>query len=173
MTDRRVLVIGSSGAGKSTFAAALGQLLGLPVIHLDQEYWLPGWTEPARQAWRAKVGELAAGEAWVMEGNFSGTWDLRAPGADWILWLDLPRRVCLRRVLRRLVSNYGRVRADMAPGCPERLDLAFLRHVWNYPKKQRPRVLPLLEELGCLHKLVVLRSSAEAQRLLQAYAQPV
>lgn len=70
---RRVLVIGCGGAGKSTLARQLGEATGLPVIHLDAHYWRPGWVETPKETWRAAVDELIAADAWIMDGNYSGT----------------------------------------------------------------------------------------------------
>jgi adenylate kinase family enzyme len=69
---RRVLVIGSGGAGKSTFSVALGKRLELPVIHLDAHFWRPGWVETPKPEWRERVAQLAARDAWVMDGNYGG-----------------------------------------------------------------------------------------------------
>jgi adenylate kinase family enzyme len=76
---RRILVWGAPGTGKSTLARAIGARLGLPVIHLDAEYWRPGWVAPAQEEWLAQVTALAARDAWVMDGNYSATWHLRLP----------------------------------------------------------------------------------------------
>jgi adenylate kinase family enzyme len=67
---RRVLIIGCSGAGKSTFAAKLARETKLPLIHLDREFWHAGWVETPRSEWRARVTELVADESWIMEGNY-------------------------------------------------------------------------------------------------------
>jgi adenylate kinase family enzyme len=82
---RRVLVIGISGAGKSTFSQALATKTGLPLIHLDKEFWRPGWVQTPRQEWRARVSELAARERWIMDGNYDSSLDLRLPRADTVL----------------------------------------------------------------------------------------
>jgi adenylate kinase family enzyme len=159
---QRILVIGSSGTGKSTLARQMAPRLGLPVIHLDQEYWRPGWvaTEPA--AWRARVESLVAREAWIMEGNYSGTFDIRVPRAHAIVWLDLPRRIFFPRAVWRAVKGLGRERADLGAGCPEQIDLDFLfRWVWTYPTRSRPRTLALMEELRGKLPCVVLRTRRE------------
>ena len=122
---RRVLVI----AGKSTFARALAAMTGLPLIHLDKEFWRPGWKATPRPEWRTRTSELVAGERWIMDGNYAGTLDLRLPRADSVMWCDYSRLVCLRRAVWRAVTGYNRVRADMAEGCPERFDPEFLRYI--------------------------------------------
>ena len=136
---QRVLVIGIPGAGKSTFSRALAERTGLPLIHLDKEFWQPGWKITPREQWRAKVAALVAREAWVMDGNYDSSLDLRLPRADAVVWFDYPRRVALPRVLWRVAKTYGRVREDLAPGCPEKVDWEFLRYVWDFPGKERPQ----------------------------------
>jgi adenylate kinase family enzyme len=159
---RRIMIIGGSGTGKSTLARALASGLNLPVVHLDRHYWSPGWVAPEAGEWRRRVAELAAGDAWVMDGNYSGTFDLRLPRAHALVWLDLPRWLYFPRAVKRLVINYGRERGDIGPGCPERLDLDFLFNwVWNYPTRSRPRTLQLVRDLAPTTRVVVLRSRRE------------
>ncbi|HEX8633484.1 MAG TPA: DNA topology modulation protein [Pyrinomonadaceae bacterium] len=163
---RKVLVIGSSGAGKSTFARRLGQLLDLPVIHLDALYWKAGWVETPKPEWAAMVAELARRDAWVMDGNYSGTFDIRVEACDTLIFLDMPRLVCLRRALQRWLVYRGRTRPDMAAGCNEKIDWEFILWMWNYPKANRPQVLRLMREHAGSKRVVRLRSSAEVERYL-------
>ncbi|MFL6332350.1 MAG: topology modulation protein [Pyrinomonadaceae bacterium] len=166
---KRVLVIGSGGAGKSTFARRLGEKLGLPVIHLDRTYWRAGWIEPPKDEWRQQVDELCAGGGWVMDGNYSGTLESRLAACDTVILLDLPRLLCLWRVSRRALRYKGVSRPDMAEGCREQLNrdfLAFLLWVWNYPRRSRPKVLKRLEEVAGSKQIYRLRSSAEAEKFL-------
>jgi adenylate kinase family enzyme len=88
---RRVLVIGSGGSGKSTVAAQLGELLELEVNHLDKFYWNPGWVETAPDEWIKTVTELVNRDSWIIDGNYSGTLELRLRQCDTIVFLDLPR----------------------------------------------------------------------------------
>src|SRR5262245_12661327 len=101
-------------------AVRLGRILNLPVIHLDAEHWRPGWVEPPKAEWQAKVRELAAREQWVMDGNFSGTFPERVDAADVIILLTLPRAQLVWRLYRRAFRYRGRVRPDLAPECPEK-----------------------------------------------------
>src|SRR5215470_8299564 len=144
---RRVMVVGSSGSGKTTFARALAEKLRLPLVELDRYYWRAGWNEPTGAEWRKSVADLAATPDWVMDGNYSGTFDLRMPIADAIIWLDYPRAICLRRALARTMRGYGRPR-DGLTGCPERFDWEFLQSVWEFPSKHRPRIESAIRELG-------------------------
>jgi adenylate kinase family enzyme len=135
----RILVLGPCGAGKSTLAVKLGRLHGLPVIHLDQEYWRPGWQEPAPDEWSAQVEELIARPRWIMDGNYGGTLARRLERTHLAVNLDYPRRVFFPRMVWRSLSQYGRTRADMAPGCREQIDLEFWRYTWRYRIDVLPR----------------------------------
>jgi adenylate kinase family enzyme len=135
---RRILVVGISGAGKTTLARRIAEATGLPLVHLDREHWRPGWVEPPKPQWRARVAELAAGDVWVMDGNYGGTFDLRLPRADAVVWLDYGRLRSIARAWRRMIAYRGRTRPDMAEGCPERFDPRFFLYIWRFRKAYRP-----------------------------------
>jgi adenylate kinase family enzyme len=164
---RRVLVIGSGGAGKSTFAARLAEHTGLPLIHLDALYWKPGWVESSKAEWAETVEQLTAAERWIMDGNYGGTLEQRLAACDTAIFLDLPRTLCLRRVIQRRVRFHGRARPDMTQGCPERLTWEFVRWIWNYPAERRPKILQRLSALRPDQRVVVLRSAAAVEDFFQ------
>lgn len=168
---RRILVIGSGGAGKSTLARELGERLRLPVIHLDTYYWQAGWIETPKDEWSTRVSGLLAGDAWVMDGNYSGTFDIRMAAADTVIFLDLPRRVCLWRVIRRRVRFHRRARPDMHPANEEQLTWEFIQWIWTYPARRRQSVLERLRALGPGKRVVILRSSAEVKGFVTGVGQ--
>jgi adenylate kinase family enzyme len=163
---RRVLILGNAGSGKSTVARRLHAVTGLPLVHLDTHYWKPGWVPSAPEEWIETVELLAGQEHWIMDGGYSNTLFLRLPRADTVLFLDIPRRVCLFRVLCRRIAWRGRSRPDMAFGCHEKLDFAFLKLVWGYPTRTRRKLLAELEALRGSKAIVVLRSSREIDDFL-------
>ena len=107
---KRCLVIGSGGAGKSTLAREMARRTGLPLIHLDQHYWRPGWVPAPPDAWRTRVEELIQRPTWIMDGNYGSTLEPRLAAADTVVFLDTPRLVCIGRVLRRWWRHRGRAR---------------------------------------------------------------
>lgn len=136
---KKIIVAGvSAGAGKSTFAKNLSDRLEIPVHHLDAYYWKAGWVERDPEEFRQLQQQLVAGEAWIIEGNYASTMEIRLPEADTFIYLELPLRVCLYRVLKRWLQNYGKTRPDMAEGCTEKMDKEFLKFiVTTYSARKR------------------------------------
>ena len=169
-SPRKILVIGSGGAGKSTFARRLSEILGIDVVHLDALYWKPGWVEPSKEEWAETVRGVLKRDAWIMDGNYSGTLAERIDACDAVIFLDVPRTTCLWRVIQRSAMYRNATRPDMAEGCVERLSFEFFAWIWNYPKRSRPKVVKLLDSERAKEKAVRLRTSSEVDRFLDGAA---
>ena len=161
---RRVVVMGPPGAGKSTLARLIGARLGLPVFHLDQFFFAPGWAEVPRDTFVAEVERLAAMPEWVIDGNFTFAIEPRLRAADTVIYLDMPSWLCVTRVLWRIWRGYGRTRFDMRDGCPEHLDLSFVWFTWTYNRVSRMRKLEIVERFA--GRRVVLRGRRAVRRFM-------
>ena len=160
---KKILVIGSGGAGKSTFARCLGEITGIEVVHLDKLHWRAGWIEPPKDELRKTVENNLKKESWIMDGNFGGTMDLRLAACDTAILLDLPRTVCVYRVLKRRIKYRGTNRPDMSEGCSEKIDYEFLRWIWDYPKKNKPQVEEKLKRFENEKTIIRLKSKREVE----------
>lgn len=125
---RRVIVTGMPGSGKSTFSRALSARTGLPVIHLDLHYWKPGWVKPPDDEWRVKQRILLAGDAWIADGNYHETLDLRLERADTVVYLDTPWWACAGRAFVRGVRRP--VGTEMPDGCEDSV-IRRVRDEWR------------------------------------------
>lgn len=167
---KRVLVIGSGGSGKSTFAIRLAAITGLPLIHLDAHFWQPGWVEMPRDEWAVKVEQLITQERWLMDGNFGGTMERRIAACDTVIFLDISRWVCLWRVILRRMRHHGHARPDMTPGCNEKLDWSFLWWIFRYPEQRRRWILRRLAALRPDQRVVVLDNTKAVEGFLRSQA---
>lgn len=165
---KRIIVIGSSGAGKTRLSQRLSKILGIGLIHIDRVYWKPDWVEPTKGEWRVKLGEILKRDSWIIDGNYSATLDMRLAACDTAIFLDIRRTLCTWRVIRRTFRYWRRTRPDMAEGCEERLNLPFLAFVWNYPNRTRPKIMSLLNGARDSTEIVHLRSPREVRRFLSA-----
>ena len=143
---KRVMIIGCGGSGKSTLARQLGEKTGLPVIHLDQIWWAPGsWQHLERPEFDEILKAETEKPRWIIDGNFNRTMELRLEKCDTVIYLDYSRWVCLLSWIKRVITNWGKARPDMAPGCAEWFDPEMALWIWNFNKQNRKRYHELLQ----------------------------
>jgi adenylate kinase family enzyme len=145
------MIVGQPGSGKSTLARALGDVTGLPVIHIDRIHWQPGWVERSKAEKTRLCLEAEAGERWIFEGGHSSTWPSRLARADLLVWLDRPMPLRLWRVVRRALTQLGQTRPDMADGCPERFRSLpeFIHYIVTSARSQRAKIGRLVISATC------------------------
>ena len=175
---RRVVIGGSTSSGKTTFSRVLAERMGVPLVELDALHWGPGWSEMPLPAFRERVSTALAGDAWVVDGNYSAVRDLTWGRADTLVWLDYPLRVILWRLFTR-TNRRIRSREDLWNGNRERFATAYLStdslYVWvfrSYWRRKRtwPRALaePAFRHLA-VHRF---RSPSAADRWLRSITTP-
>jgi adenylate kinase family enzyme len=169
----RVLVDGMMGSGKSTFARALAERTGLPLIHLDLHYWKPGWVRPSDDEWRDRQRVLTAGDAWIIDGNYNETLPLRLVRADTVVFLDTPWWLCASRAfvrgLRRPPSWF-----EMPAGCEDTRTRRLLDEwggvgrIWRRRRSDPKQVSAMVSERGVHAVLHVLDSKRAAEAFLNS-----
>lgn len=167
LSSSRILVVGCAGSGKSTFSKALGRAANLPLIHLDQLYWQPGWVKTEKQVFVSKIASAIESDAWIVDGNYKSTLPLRLTRAEVVVFLDLSRTKCIWNVILRTLKSHGTVRSDMPDGCPERFDWEFIKYIWNFPHDYRPVLIDLLQQYD--GEVIRLTSLSKARKFLTKF----
>ncbi len=165
----RILVLGCSASGKSTLSGKLSNMIDAPHISMDREvFWKSGWTARNRQEQREIIVELVKRDRWVMDGTNPSSLDIRLPRADLVIWTRMSRAVAYVGLAKRWLRYRGKVRPDLADGCPERFpDWEFLSYIWNFEKELAPLCIQNIDEFGSQTPVLVLRSHSETHRLLE------
>jgi adenylate kinase family enzyme len=147
------MIVGPGASGKSTLAAALGQITGLPVIELDQLFWQPGLAATAPDRWVDIQRELVRQPLWILDGDL-GPYDVievRLRAADTVVFLDFSLVRCAWRAVRRSREN-----AD------------FWRWLWAYRRRSRPALLQAISAYAPGADLHVLATPRAVRRFLRA-----
>ncbi|UYY96797.1 DNA topology modulation protein [Peribacillus frigoritolerans] len=159
-------IYGSGGSGKSTLAKRLGEKSKRNVYHLDALFWKPNWVGVPRDEHRKVQKELVK-EEWIIDGNYGGTMEIRLNAADTIIFLDIPRTICVFRAFKRMLQYRNKTRPDMGEGCEERFSFDLFKWVWEYPKTKRPKILERLDQLSKDKEVVILKSPKDVQYFLE------
>ena len=119
-----------------------------------------------------RVQDLLRGDSWILDGNFHNSLPIRLAEADTVIYLDFPRHICLWRLLKRSIQYRNSNRPDMTEGCSERLNLSFLRWVWNFKLELDPKMRKILDANGAEKKIVTLKNSKQVERFFQLSVTP-
>lgn len=157
---KKVIVIGCPGSGKSTLSRALREKTGLPLCYLDMLYWNADKTTVEKDVFLERLSAVLAGDAWIIDGNYASTMELRLAACDTVIFLDYPLALCLVGIRERR----GKPRDDM-PWVEQEEDAEFIAFVKRYHEEQRPQVLSLLEKYRDKN-VIVFRDRAQADAFL-------
>jgi adenylate kinase family enzyme len=135
---KKIIVLGCSGSGKSTFAIKFHEKLGLPLYHLDNIWWKDDRTHISREEFDEKLDGLTKLDSWIIDGDYSRTYEKRIVACDTIFFLDYSEDVCMDGIAGRV----GQKRPDM-PWTEDELDPELIELVRNYGKENRPKLLEL------------------------------
>jgi len=166
----KIAIVGNPGSGKSTVASTLQEILGIPLYHLDQYFWKPGWQRPDRNEFAKIHHELCDKDEWIIEGMATRLFEYRAARADIIIFLDMPLLLCFYRIFKRAIICFGRVGYSSAQGCPEQLpSREFLSYVWSFNRKRKPAIEAILEKYKNQKQIFVIKNKTELKKLITKF----
>lgn len=158
---QKIIILGCPGSGKSTLAKKLHDATGLPLFHLDAIWWNADKSHLSREEFDQKLHEIFQTDQWIIDGDYSRTYEMRFKSCDSVIFLDYSVDECMRGIKERI----GKVRADM-PWTEQELDPELVQLVENYPKNNRPVILSLLEKYPDVTPFV-FKSRLEASEWLE------
>ena len=166
----KISIIGYSASGKSTFAKNIGEILDIPVLHLDKVNFLPNWEERKVEESEKIVLDFIKknNDKFVIDGNFSKfAYDLRMKISDKIFFFDFDRFTCLFQAFQRYNKYKGKVRESMTEGCCEKLDWDFIKWVLfdGRTEERINRYNRVIEQYK--DKVIIVKNRKEADDLLE------
>lgn len=161
---RKIIVIGSPGAGKSTFSRQLRDITGLPLYHLDMINHRPDKTTASREEFDRRLSEILCTDKWIIDGNYQRTIETRLEYCDAVFLLDFPLEVCLAGAAARV----GKKREDM-PWIEEELDKEFRQWIVDFPNEKLPEIYQMLERYKNKN-VIIFKSRQEMDEYLKEFA---
>jgi len=158
---KKVIVLGCPGSGKTTFSKRLAEKLGLPLYHLDAVWHKPDKTHITREEFDSRIQEIFATDAWIIDGNYNRTIEIRLAACDTVFLFDLPTEVCLEGA----ISRVGRDRPDM-PWKEKELDRGFKEQIESFAEKSLPTIYDLIEKYKNGREAVIFKSREQADEFL-------
>ena len=156
----KVIVIGGSGSGKSTFARKLRDVTGLPLYHLDNVFWNEDKTHVSREVFDRRLDVILGYKRFIIDGEYGRTIERRIAAADTIFYFDIP----LQDRLDGAVARVGIVHPDL-PWTEEKFDPEFEKWIREYDTDQRPVTLSLLEKYN-EKEIIIFKSRSEADEYI-------
>jgi adenylate kinase family enzyme len=159
----KAIVIGSPGAGKSTFARGLRDITGVPLFYLDMIFHRPDRTTVGRDEFDRELGRIVTLESWIIDGNYRRTLPMRFEAAEKVFHFDLPTEECLRGAAARIGTN----REDL-PWVERELDPDFRQYIIDFPRDQKPKIDGLISQYRHSREIIIFKSRAEADYYLKS-----
>ncbi len=154
----KIIIIGSPGSGKSTFARKLRDITNLPLYYLDMLWHKKDRTNISREEFDEKLEEILKKDKWIIDGNYQRTIEMRLKECDTVFLMDYPLEVCLSGAEERV----GKKREDL-PWIEEKVDEEFKKIIVDFSKNKLPQIYKLLEKYQKNKNIVIFKSREEAE----------
>lgn len=163
---KKVAIVGCPSSGKTTMAIQLGQMLNIPVYHLDKIFWTDdGYLK--QDPFIAQQEEIMRSDSWIIDGNFmkSKSYEMRLSNSDTILFFSFPKIIVYWRLFKRGIKYFNKLRPDMGGKRRNHLNWELIKFIWNYPTKEEYRRVSAYSNTK---KVIVLHNTKEERRFLKS-----
>ena len=158
---KKIIVVGSCGSGKSTFSGRLHGITGIPLYHLDNIKWKADKTRISREEFVPKLEKLLQKEEWIIDGDYSLTYEMRIRACNTVFFLDYDEETCMSGITERV----GKKRPDI-PWMDDELDPVLVERIRSYRKDKRPVLYKLFEKYPG-KQVIVFQSRGQAEEWLE------
>lgn len=159
---KKVIIIGSPGAGKSVFSKKLNKITNLPLYHLDMLYHKKDGTHISKEELEEKLKIIFKEEKWIIDGNYQRTLELRLKECDTVFLLDFPTDICIKGAESRI----GKKRDDI-PWIEEKLDEKFKECIINFSNEKLPQIYKLLDKYRDNIDIIIFKTREEADDFIK------
>ena len=158
---KRIIVIGPPGAGKSTFSRSLASIIKIPLVHLDNIFWKADGSHIDKAEFRDIVQKVMESDAWILDGDYSSTLEMRIKKCDTVFFLSYPKEICLEGIKARV----GKKREDL-PWIEKELDPEFMDWAENWEKNKLHILLSVIEKYKDTKQIIIFHGRSEADNYL-------
>lgn len=159
----KIVVVGPSGAGKSEFSRKLNKILNIELFHLDNIFWNEDKTHIEREEFDNKLSDILHKDRWIIDGDYSRTYEVRFKNADTIFFLDYPKDICLEGANSRI----GKKRDDL-PWIEEEFNKEFKEWIINWFIETRPILIELINKYKNDKSIIIFKSREEANDFINS-----
>lgn len=160
---KKVIVIGCSGSGKTTFSEKLHHITGLPLYHLDAIWHKPDKTHISREDFDKSLADIFKTSEWIIDGNYNRTIEIRIQQCDTVFLFDLPIEACIQGAIDRL----GKKRDDL-PWIDHVLTPSFQQSIVDFPIQCLPKIYEWIEKYGNGKQVMIFNARETADRFLES-----
>jgi len=160
----KIMVLGSSGTGKTTICRMIGSKLNIPSLHLDSVYWKKDWENISKEDFNSYMKKfMTKNHEWVIDGNYTNNmhFKYRLGLADVIIYLDFGTQVSLQGIHKRASTYKHLVRSDMAEGCIEGIDQVFLQYVATFNKRKSKYLKATINKYRSKKQVIIFKNRKE------------
>ncbi|MDO9628461.1 MAG: hypothetical protein Q7I99_01055 [Acholeplasmataceae bacterium] len=163
----KILVIGYSSSGKSTFSKRIGNVYNIPVLHIDKIFFSPNWVERDKTQVEQEIREFMKSDSWIIDGLYRNQARERFEIADQIFIFDFNRFKCLYGAVVRRVKFHNQIRDSIAEGCKERLNFSFIWWILFGGRKKESKVLLKSIQTTYHNKVIVFKNRKQTNNYLK------
>ena len=163
----KILVIGYSSSGKSTFSKRIGNVYNIPVLHIDKIFFAPNWVEREKSLVEKEIRTFMKNESWIIDGLYRNHAKERFELAEQIFIFDFNRFKCLYGAIVRRVKFHNQIRDSIADGCKERLNFSFIWWILFGGRKKESKNLLKSIQTTYEKKVIVFKTRKQASQYLK------